>query len=84
MFLRTKVSVTFSQPHFQGWLLAREKFDWSVKHWTFGEHFHYFYYHATKGVTQDLNFDYSYIQCTNKALSVYWLQCERYHANVAK
>ena len=54
------ISITFSQPHFRGRILCQDKYSWSVRHWTFGEHFHYFYYLTTKGEDQDPTVDYSY------------------------
>lgn len=60
------ISVTFSQPHFRGPLLYQpEKFTWSLKHWSFGEYFHYYFFVATKresreAVLKEQDFDYSY------------------------
>lgn len=60
------ISVTFSQPHFRGPLLYQpEKFAWTVKHWSFGENFHYYFFVATKresreAVLKEQDFDYSY------------------------
>ena len=60
------ISVTFSQPHFRGPLLYQpEKFAWTLKHWSFGEFFHYYFFAATKkesreAVLKEQDFDYSY------------------------
>ena len=60
------ISVTFSQPHFRGPLLYQpEKFHWNVRHWRFGESFHYYFFVATKKpslemVLKEQDFDYSY------------------------
>ncbi|XP_066508882.1 EEF1A lysine methyltransferase 4-like [Hoplias malabaricus] len=43
------VSVTFAQPHFRKRLYARTEYRWSIKHYHYGETFHYFLYVLTKG-----------------------------------
>ncbi|KAM4605282.1 EEF1A lysine methyltransferase 4 [Polymixia lowei] len=43
------LSVTFSQPHFRKRLYARCEYNWSIKHHTYGDGFHYFLYVLTKG-----------------------------------
>lgn len=58
------ISVTFSQPHFRGPLLFQpDKFTWNLRHWQFGESFHYYFYVATKRenketVLREQEFDY--------------------------
>ena len=60
------ISVTFSQPHFRGPLLFQpDKFAWNLRHWQFGESFHYFFYVATKRedketVLRGQDFDYTF------------------------
>ena len=60
------ISITFSQPHFRGPLLFQpDKFAWNLRHWQFGESFHYFFYIATKRedkdtVLRDQDFDYTF------------------------
>ncbi|XP_052404557.1 EEF1A lysine methyltransferase 4 isoform X2 [Carassius gibelio] len=43
------ISVTFAQPHFRKGLYARAEYDWSIKHYHYGNSFHYFLYVLTKG-----------------------------------
>lgn len=43
------VSVTFAQPHFRKRLYARAEYNWSIKHYHYGNSFHYFLYVLTKG-----------------------------------
>ncbi|XP_076837746.1 EEF1A lysine methyltransferase 4 isoform X1 [Brachyhypopomus gauderio] len=47
------ISVTFAQPHFRKRLYARTEYGWSVKHYHYGDSFHYFLYVLTKG--EELN-----------------------------
>ena len=60
------ISVTFSQPHFRGPLLFQpDKFTWNLRHWQFGESFHYYFYVATKRenketVLREQEFDYTF------------------------
>lgn len=43
------ISVTFAQPHFRKRLYARAEYGWSIKHYHYGNSFHYFLYVLTKG-----------------------------------
>ncbi|XP_026168459.1 EEF1A lysine methyltransferase 4 [Mastacembelus armatus] len=43
------VSVTFAQPFFRKRLYARTEYNWSIKHYSYGEGFQYFVYVMTKG-----------------------------------
>ncbi|XP_066565937.1 EEF1A lysine methyltransferase 4 isoform X2 [Amia ocellicauda] len=43
------ISVTFAQPHFRKRLYAQEQFGWSIRHWSYGGGFQYFFYVLTKG-----------------------------------
>ncbi|XP_035384531.1 EEF1A lysine methyltransferase 4 [Electrophorus electricus] len=47
------VSVTFALPHFRKSLYARAEYGWSIKHYHYGDSFHYFLYVLTKG--EELN-----------------------------
>ena len=60
------ISVTFSQPHFRGPLFYQpDKFTWNLRHWQFGESFHYFFYVAMKRESKEVvlkkqEFDYTF------------------------
>ncbi|XP_034039563.1 EEF1A lysine methyltransferase 4 [Thalassophryne amazonica] len=43
------LSITFTQPFFRKQLYARHEYNWSIKHYSYGDSFHYFVYVMTKG-----------------------------------
>ncbi|XP_060690089.1 EEF1A lysine methyltransferase 4 [Hemiscyllium ocellatum] len=43
------ISITFAQPHFRKQLYAKRVYNWSIKHQTYGNDFHYYFYTMTKG-----------------------------------